>query len=75
MLSILLKFAVLLPGMAMCLLGGYGMAAFLPRLLRNPDDSLSQIMLGTSVMAMIWGIFQLWTSYRAYHQVHDEGEE
>ena len=66
MLAILLKFGALLPGIVMFLGGAYGAVAFVPRVLRNPDDSLSQVVLATAAVAMLWGLFQLWTSYRAF---------
>ncbi|MDD5298376.1 MAG: hypothetical protein PHU46_15845 [Rhodocyclaceae bacterium] len=75
MLPSLLKFASLLPGAIMILGGLYGTVNFLPRVYRTPDDSLAQTVLATSAAAVLWGFFQLWTSYQAFHRVHDDEEE
>lgn len=75
MLTSFAKIATLLPGAIMMLGGLYGTVAFVPRVFRNPEDSLSQIVLATSAVAILWGVFQLWTSYQAFHRVHDDGDD
>lgn len=71
----ILKTVSMLPGVIMILGGIYCTFVFVPKVFANPDDSMSLVVLGSSLVAVLFGVFVLWTSYRAFHMVHPDEEE